>query len=92
MLPNRNALPYIDAYGLDRDHLKTIFRGTLRYKGFSQMLSAFGALGLTSTTPFAGRKPESWLEVLQGSMMLSGPNPSPSLIEAADEINAALHW
>ena len=31
-IPNRDSLKYIKLYGLDRDHLKTMFRGTLRYK------------------------------------------------------------
>lgn len=56
------------------------------------MLEAFGALGLTSSNPFIGRRPESWLEVLQASMVFSGPDVSPALMNAADEINYALHW
>lgn len=31
-IPNRDSMKYIELYGLDRDHLKTMFRGTLRYK------------------------------------------------------------
>lgn len=31
-IPNRDSLKYIDLYGLNRVHLKTMFRGTLRYK------------------------------------------------------------
>ena len=31
-IPNRDSLKYIDLYGLNRDHLQTMFRGTLRYK------------------------------------------------------------
>lgn len=35
-LPNRNSLPYGDIYGLD-DAALTVYRGTLRYAGFSEV-------------------------------------------------------
>ena len=38
-IPNRDSLKYIKLYGLDRDHLKTMFRGTLRYKVSERELS-----------------------------------------------------
>jgi alpha-aminoadipic semialdehyde synthase len=44
--PNRDSLKYIDTYQLDRDSLKTMFRGTLRYSGFSQLMNSFKILGL----------------------------------------------
>lgn len=31
-IPNRDSLKYIELYGLNRDYLRTMFRGTLRYK------------------------------------------------------------
>lgn len=91
MLANRDSLPYIEHYGMERLTLKTMFRGTLRYKGFSQLLEAFQALGLTSTAPFTS-PPQSWTEVLQGSMVLAPQMMSQALLESADEVNHTLHW
>lgn len=33
-VPNRDSFKYIDLYGLKREYLQTIFRGTLRYPGY----------------------------------------------------------
>ncbi|KIY47717.1 hypothetical protein FISHEDRAFT_44841 [Fistulina hepatica ATCC 64428] len=41
--PNRNSLVYIDQYGLP--HARTVLRGTLRYPGFCDLMSAFISLG-----------------------------------------------
>ncbi|EFA77589.1 saccharopine dehydrogenase [Heterostelium album PN500] len=46
---NRDSLPYIDAYSLDRAQVKTMYRGTLRWKGFSVMIRALVAVGFFST-------------------------------------------
>ncbi|KAI5116909.1 hypothetical protein M0805_000804 [Coniferiporia weirii] len=46
-LPNRDSLSYSSTYSLhEQEGLKTLFRGTLRYPGFSQLLSSFKQLGL----------------------------------------------
>lgn len=42
--PNRNSLPYIDTYGLD--DVKTMFRGTIRNKGWSDALYCIVKLDL----------------------------------------------
>lgn len=42
--PNRDALPYMDLYGLQDIH--TMFRGTLRYPGWCETLRQVGALGI----------------------------------------------
>jgi len=44
-LANRNSLKYIETYGLNQEYLKTMFRGTLRYHGFSDLMFAFRKLG-----------------------------------------------
>lgn len=46
-LPNRNSLNYRETYGLEQ--AKTIFRGTLRYGGFSSLMHTFQTLGLFDT-------------------------------------------
>ncbi|KAK1280738.1 Alpha-aminoadipic semialdehyde synthase [Acorus gramineus] len=47
-LPNRNSLIYGDLYGIG-DEASTIFRGTLRYEGFSQIMGCLAKIGLFST-------------------------------------------
>eukprot|EP00744_Colponema_vietnamica_P007113 GILI01010265.1.p1 GENE.GILI01010265.1~~GILI01010265.1.p1 ORF type:complete len:512 (+),score=157.48 GILI01010265.1:49-1536(+) len=42
--PNRDSLQYMNAYGLS--DVDTMFRGTLRYNGFSQIVAAFVDMGL----------------------------------------------
>ncbi|KAL0068301.1 hypothetical protein AAF712_004688 [Marasmius tenuissimus] len=46
-LPNRDSFPYAETYNLGPvGDLRTILRGTLRYKGFSDLLDFFKTLGL----------------------------------------------
>ncbi|EJD50901.1 hypothetical protein AURDEDRAFT_83944 [Auricularia subglabra TFB-10046 SS5] len=43
---NRDSLPYAGTYGLGPVHgLQTLIRGTLRYRGFSEIMHAFKQLG-----------------------------------------------
>lgn len=43
--PNRNSLPYIDLYGIPE--VKTLYRGTFRYKNWCETMDLMKALGLT---------------------------------------------
>ncbi|CAN8327160.1 unnamed protein product [Cochlearia groenlandica] len=43
-LPNRNSLVYGEHYGIESE-ASTIFRGTLRYEGFSMIMSTLSKLG-----------------------------------------------
>lgn len=54
-LANRNSLGYADIYGLgDLSGMDTMFRGTLRYQGYSDLLYAFRKLGfLDQAKPIA---------------------------------------
>jgi alpha-aminoadipic semialdehyde synthase len=45
VLPNRDALPYADKYGIAGPQLAGMFRGTLRYGGFSGHMHCLAALG-----------------------------------------------
>ncbi|CEP17880.1 hypothetical protein [Parasitella parasitica] len=60
-LANRNSLGYADIYGLgDLSQMDTMFRGTLRYQGYSDLLYAFRKLGfLDQERPIAGQC-QSW--------------------------------
>ncbi len=46
--PNRDSLPYIDTYGVHG--VKNMFRGTLRYPGWCEMLKKIAELGLLDET------------------------------------------
>lgn len=43
-IPNRNSIDYMNYYGLH--DAKTVLRGTLRYRGFAEVVLAFNKLGL----------------------------------------------
>lgn len=51
-LPNRNSLVYGDFYGISKE-ASTIFRATLRYEGFSDIMACLANIGLfdTETVP-----------------------------------------
>jgi saccharopine dehydrogenase-like NADP-dependent oxidoreductase len=61
-LPNRDSLKYRDVYGLH--NATTIYRGTLRYRGFCGALDAFRRWGLLSAD--AARRPTvgAWSDYL----------------------------
>ncbi|KAJ3074901.1 hypothetical protein HDU98_009870 [Podochytrium sp. JEL0797] len=47
-IPNRDSLGYLDTYGLGGE-VETMFRGTLRFKGYTEMMGAFVEVGLLET-------------------------------------------
>ncbi|KAI3927028.1 hypothetical protein MKW92_052133 [Papaver armeniacum] len=49
-LPNRNSLVYGDFYGIG-DEASTIFRGTLRYEGFGEIMACLAKIGFFNTEP-----------------------------------------
>lgn len=91
MLANRDSTAYITRYGLDATHLKTIFRGTLRYRGFSQLLESFRSLGMASTKPLPV-KPKTWLEVLSLSMATASTDSPNQMLASVEVVDHALHW
>lgn len=48
--PNRDSTQYGDLYGLGAN-VNTLFRGTIRYKGFTECIRAIQLLGLIDTEP-----------------------------------------
>lgn len=54
-VPNRDSLSYVDLYGLDKTtnngEVETMFRGTLRFKGFCSLLRGCMSLGLANKAP-----------------------------------------
>lgn len=67
-LANRDSMPYAEKYGLGPiDGLRDLFRGTLRYQGFSTLMNSFRQLGLLNQNTLS--KPvESWPAMLAASM------------------------
>ena len=59
-LPNGDSLRYLDAYGLDEPH--TLFRGTLRWAGWSETWAALCRLGYLDDSPDASLSESTWAE------------------------------
>ncbi|KAH9540925.1 hypothetical protein CY35_14G031500 [Sphagnum magellanicum] len=49
-LPNRDSLSYGDLYGITNE-AATVFRATLRYEGFSEIMAALGKIGFFKMDP-----------------------------------------
>lgn len=49
-LPNRDSTQYGELYGLG-SHARTLLRGTIRYRGFSECMQALQLIGLINTEP-----------------------------------------
>ena len=66
-LPNRNSLDYESTYGID--DARTVFRGTLRYAGFSSLMHIFRNMGFFDSIPVSGT---TWNEVLESMRLRRG--------------------
>ncbi|KAJ3101305.1 hypothetical protein HDU96_010059 [Phlyctochytrium bullatum] len=70
-LPNRDSLSYLDTYNLrGSKYLETMFRGTLRYKGYAELMAGFIDLGLLDTTPVDISSRTTWATLLAKAMKL----------------------
>lgn len=49
-IPNRDSMHYAELYGLGPD-VHTLFRGTIRYKGFAECIVMLQSLGLIDAKP-----------------------------------------
>ena len=87
-LPNRDSMPYGEEYGIPEAN--QIYRGTLRYAGWSHLMNDFRKVGLTSKDAAQTRTdlPETWGELM--NMIHSESNGTDSNIsEAAQQ---CLRW
>ena len=57
---NRDSIKYVSLYDLDPQKLRTMFRGTLRYKGFAELMDGCKKLGLLQQTELP-RSGMSWV-------------------------------
>ncbi len=70
--PNRDSLPYIELYGIQE--AKTMFRGTLRFPGWSRMMYAISQLGLLEDHPQIESKNKSYRELVAEIVGMSPDN------------------
>jgi len=80
--PNRDALPYQRLYGLEQAH--TVFRATLRYPGWCEMMAVFAAAGLLDDSFRQDLAEKSWRRVWIEKYGLADDAP-------ASRIASALH-
>jgi hypothetical protein len=77
-VPNRNSLIYGDLYGISKE-ASTIYRATLRYEGFSEIMATLGKIGFFEMEPHpfikAAPRPtlQSFLNQLLGLNISSSP-------------------
>jgi len=84
VLPNRDSTSYIKPYGLDGS--STVFRGTLRYKGYSTLMWAVKKLGLLSSESISDLDPSrpkysSWPQYLCDLLNTNKDNLKTTIIE-----------
>lgn len=59
--PNRDSLPYARAYGIES--ARTMFRGTLRYRGWCATMRAIAAMGWLEEEPRDGPPAETYAQL-----------------------------
>jgi len=78
-IPNRDSTIYIKDYGL-ADEVKTMFRGTLRYKGYGEQMEGIIEIGLLDETqqPYLANEapPLTWSEAIRRLLKVNNPNIS----------------
>jgi saccharopine dehydrogenase (NADP+, L-glutamate forming) len=67
--PNRDSLPYIELYGIPET--KTMFRGTLRYPGWSRTMAVVNQLNLLKDSPIKDIKRMSYKSILHKIAILN---------------------
>ncbi|RKP34903.1 Saccharopine dehydrogenase-domain-containing protein, partial [Dimargaris cristalligena] len=89
-LANRDSLQYVDTYGLGPvESMDTMFRGTLRYQGYSDLMDGLARLGLLSTDPLSTSGPA--IAQLLGAANNNNHN-SPQKDARVQRVRSALEW
>jgi alpha-aminoadipic semialdehyde synthase len=97
-LANRDSLSYIHKYNLDENQLQTMFRGTLRYKGFSELMYLFNQMQLFNLKSRSDLQTGiSWAELIESllgknvelGLAAHGVNVSPQVL---DRLVHAIKW
>jgi len=82
-LPNRDSCSYEDVYGLS--DARSVYRGTLRYRGWSDIMNGLGKLGLledTARAELAGGKKLTWAEMMGSVLGLADGAAAVKALEA----------
>lgn len=85
VFPNRNAKEYIEVYGLDNP--STMFRGTLRYEGFCQILNTMQTIGLLADHNITVEG-KTYAELIE--YLIGGDDPDEIKEQLADYLNIEL--
>ncbi|MFH2007140.1 MAG: saccharopine dehydrogenase C-terminal domain-containing protein [bacterium] len=83
--PNRDSMGYVGTYGLQK--AETMFRGTLRYPGWSQCLKLVVDLGLLDQTPREGLQGRTHAEVV--ASLVPGATPETVRTDIARHVGIA---
>ncbi len=91
---NRDCLGYIELYEIPE--VKTIFRGTLRYPGWSEFMQGIAELGLLSEHPITDVQGKSYVEVFARILNVTVPEIRPLIRERlgakAEDFIQKLEW
>ena len=87
VLPNRDSLPYASIYGIE--NAPTVFRGTLRYAGWSALFAEFSRMGLTGAAPLP-HGVDTWPALLSHLGVPNEPSECGSA-QQARAVEALLH-
>lgn len=87
VVPNRDSVSYVDYYGLDRSHLKTMMRGTLRFPGFTNVFKGLKVAGMLSMDAEVHSNIESWFDLTK---QLTGCLASANEAQLENEIRKLL--
>ncbi|KAL4226643.1 hypothetical protein ACF0H5_014624 [Mactra antiquata] len=82
--PNRDSTMYTDAYGIDSAH--TCIRGTIRYKGFSNVAQGLLKLGLLSDEQLASLHPNGPEKTWRGYFCEKFGKPSDTLVDSLKDL------
>lgn len=94
--PNRDSLPYIELYGIPET--KTMYRGTLRYPGWSRTMYAISKLGFLEEDQITGTRGLTFREVTARIVGCARAEEVPQhiavrlKIDLADEILRRMEW
>jgi alpha-aminoadipic semialdehyde synthase len=97
-IPNRDSLSYVTQYNLgDLNKIDTMFRGTLRYKGFSKLMGFINKLGYNNNSDQMNVKDETWgglTKKLLGEFSRNSLSQKLNLSNEneIDSLYQSLHW
>lgn len=77
-LPNRDSVPYAAAYGIP--DVPTVYRGTLRYRGFSEIMAHFADMGLFDDAASPNLAGRTWRDVMLSLLPAGTQDPREGML------------